>query len=46
MPPWQPASAPPSTAAALPHTFTGMETGTEIWLPPRMEWLPEVVEPE
>src|SRR5579863_855920 len=41
-PPLQPDAASPSAAALLPQTFTGTLTGTLTWLPPRMEWLPEV----
>src|SRR5581483_3313715 len=45
-PPTQPDAAPPSTAAELPHTFTGTLTGADTWLPPPIEWLPEVRAPE
>ncbi len=43
--PAQPAKASPSTATALPQTFTGISTGTRTWLPPRMDSLPEVCGP-
>ncbi len=39
----QPPIARPSTAAALPQTVTGTLTGALTWLPPAMEWLPDVV---
>ena len=39
----QPPIARPSTAAALPQTVTGTFTGALTWLPPAMEWLPDVV---
>ncbi len=38
-----PAMASPTTAAALPQTVTGTLTGALTWLPPAMEWLPDVV---
>jgi hypothetical protein len=43
--PSQPAAESPSTAAALPHAFTGTLTGTLTWLPPSTEALPEVLPP-
>jgi len=42
-PPWQPPKASPRMASAFPQTFTGIDTGTLIWLPPRMLLLPLVV---
>jgi hypothetical protein len=41
-PPWQPASAEPSTATALPQTLIGALIGALITLPPRIEPLPDV----
>src|SRR5690606_31952731 len=41
-PPLHPANALPSTATALPQTFTGAVTGATTWLPPRIEPAPEV----
>src|SRR6266516_415781 len=35
--------ASPTTATALPQTVTGAFTGALTWLPPAMEWLPDVV---
>src|SRR5258708_24521915 len=40
-PPSQPANAAPSTATALPQMLTGTLTGTDTWLPPRIDSLPE-----
>src|SRR5579859_6941796 len=44
-PPRQPPKASPSRASALPQTSSGIDTGTLIWLPPRMLLLPLVVLP-
>src|SRR5690606_32252760 len=41
-PPLHPALAPPATATAVPHTFTGAVTGATTWLPPRIDPRPEV----
>ena len=36
-------SARPATESEFPHTVTGAFTGALTWLPPAMEWLPDVV---
>src|ERR1700761_5121816 len=40
--PSHPAAESPSTAAALPHTLTGVVTGVLSWLPPATEPRPDV----
>src|SRR6266487_2338643 len=36
-------SARPATESEFPHTVTGTLAGALTWLPPAMEWLPDVV---
>jgi hypothetical protein len=42
-PPWQLASAKPSTATAFPHTSTGIEIGIFTVLPLRIETFPTLL---
>src|ERR1700728_839470 len=42
--PSHPAAESPSTAAVLPHTLAGAETGALTWLPPASDRLPEVAD--
>ena len=42
-PPWQLASAKPSTATAFPHTSIGIETGMFTVLPLRIDTFPTLL---